>query len=108
MGVVKKYEFNTEATAKKYISELFVENENGEQERKKYKTKGAEKEYIAHVVEIGFLPKVEAVIDANGDVLVEAEYSDKYSVDVLWESKVEKRWNRYEIEVEGDGVHKFI
>lgn len=94
----KKYEFNTKSTATKYINELYVENEDGIKTRKE--------PYIAHVVILGFLPIEQAEYDAEGNVTKEAVLSDKYSVDVLWESKIEDRWNTYEIEVEVSS-HKF-
>ena len=96
--IVKKYEFNTEATAKKYIAELWVEDEQGNKVRKE--------PYIAHVVELGFIQSG-GEWDAEGNVIVEPIVSEKYSVDVLWESEVEERWNKYEIQVEGKGVHEF-
>ena len=94
----KKYEFNTKSTATKYINELYVENEDGIKTRKE--------PYIAHVVVLGFLPIEQAEYDAEGNVTKEAVLSDKYSVDVLWESEIEDRWNTYEIEVEVSS-HKF-
>ena len=106
----KKYEFNTKSTAEKYIKELWVEDarktylvdsvdENGD-------TIQIEKPYIAHVVVLGFLPIEKAEYDADGEVVKEAVLSEKYSVDVLWESEIEDRWNTYEIEVEVSS-HKF-
>lgn len=83
----KKYEFNTKSTATKYINEL-------------------QEPYITHVVVLGFLPIEQAEYDAEGNVTKEAVLSDKYSVDVLWESEIEDRWNTYEIEVEVS-LHKF-
>ena len=94
----KKYEFNTKSTATKYINELWVEGEDGIKTRKE--------PYIAHVVVLGFLPIEKAEYDADGEVVKEAVLSDKYSVDVLWESDIEDRWNTYEIEVEVSS-HKF-
>ncbi len=94
----KKYEFNTKTTATKYINELWVEGEDGIKTRKE--------PYIAHVVVLGFLPIEQAEYDADGEVVKEAVLSEKYSVDVLWESEIEDRWNTYEIEVEVSS-HKF-
>ncbi len=109
-AIAKKYEFNTKSTAEKYIKELWVEDarktysvdsvdENGD-------TIQIEKPYIAHVVVLGFLPIEQAEYDAEGEVVKEAVLSDKYSVDVLWESDIEDKWNTYEIEVEVSS-HKF-
>ena len=117
MRVVKKYEFNTEATAKKYISELWVEDEDGNKSRKTYQEEQqdengdvvmVDKPYIAHPVILGNIVIEQGQYDQEGNELVAPVLSDKFHVDVLWESKVEERWNTYEIEVEGDGVHKFL
>lgn len=110
----KKYEFNTKSTAQKYIKELWVEDEEGNKSRKTYQVEvegleGVElvdKPYIAHVVELGFLPIEQAEYDENGEVVKEAVLSDKYSVDVMWESEIEERWNTYEINPEISS-HKF-
>ena len=110
----KKYEFNTKSTAQKYIKELWVEDE-GNKSRKTYLVDSTdengdaiqvEKPFIAHVVELGFLPIEQAEYDAEGNVTKEAVLSDKYSVDVMWESEIEDRWNTYEIEPEISS-HKF-
>ena len=102
----KKYEFNTKSTAQKYIKELWVEDEDGNKSRKTYQEEvqgedGLEivdKPYIAHVVELGFLAIEPAEFDEEGNVIKEAVLNDKYSVDVLWESKIEDRWNTYEVQ----------
>ena len=108
--IAKKYEFSTKSTAKRYINELYVDGE-----RKTYLVDSVdengdaiqiEKPYIAHVVVLGFLPIEQAEYDAECNVTKEAVLSDKYSVDVLWESEIEERWNTYEIEVEVSS-HKF-
>ena len=91
-AIAKKYEFNTKSTAHKYINELWVEGEDGIKTRKE--------PYIAHVVVLGFLPIEQAEYDAEGNVTKEAVLSDKYSVDVLWESEIESRWNTYEVQPE--------
>lgn len=109
----KKYEFGTKATAKRYIKELWVEDE-GNKSRKTYQVEvegldGVElvdKPYIAHVVELGFLPIEKEEYDEEGNVTKEAVLSQKYSVDVMWESEIEERWNTYEINPEISS-HKF-
>ena len=113
-AIAKKYEFSTKSTAKRYIKELWVEDGDGNKSRKTYQVEVegidgvdvVEKPYIAHVEELGFLPIEKAEYDAEGNVTKEAVLSDKYSVDVLWESEIEGRWNTYEIEVEVSS-HKF-
>lgn len=116
MRIVKKYEFNRKADALRYIDELWVEDEDGNKSRKTYQVEQqdengdvvmVDKPYIAHVVELGFIQSG-GEWDENGEVVVEPIVSEKYSVDVLWESEIEERWNTYEIEVEGKGVHKFL
>ena len=111
----KKYEFNTKSTAQKYIKELWVEDEDGNKSRKTYLVDSVdfegnaiqiEKPYVAHVVVLGFLPIEQAKYDEEGNVTKESVLSDKFSVDVLWESDIEERWNTYEVEVEISS-HKF-
>ena len=94
----KKYEFNTKSTAQRYINELWVEDEEGIKTRKE--------PYIAHVVVLGFLPIEQAEYDSDGNVTKEAVLSDKYSVDVMWESDIESRWNTYEVNPEVSS-HRF-
>lgn len=115
MRVTKKYEFNRKSDALRYIKELWVEDEEGNKSRKTYLVDSEdlegnaiqiEKPYIAHVVVLGFLPIEQAEYDEEGNVTKEAVLSDKYSVDVLWESDIESRWNTYEIEPEISS-HKF-
>ena len=106
--MAKKYEFSTKSTAKRYIKELWIEDAEGNKSRKTYQVEvegleGVElvyRPYIAHVVELGFLPIEQAEYDAEGNVTKEAVLSDKYSVDVLWESEIESRWNTYEVQPE--------
>lgn len=116
MRVTKKYEFNRKSDALRYVNELWVEDEEGNKSRKTYLIDSedfegnaiqVEKSYIAHVVELGFLPIEQAEYDEEGNVTKEAVLSDKYSVDVLWESDIEARWNTYEIEPEISS-HKFL
>ena len=106
----KKYEFLTKSTATKYIKELYVDGE-----RKTYSVDSVdengdaiqiEKPYIAHVVVLGFLPIEQAEYDAEGNVTKEEVLSEKYSVDVLWESEIEDRWNTYEVQPEVSS-HRF-
>lgn len=102
----RKYEFLTKSTAQKYIKELWLEDEDGNKSRKTYQEEVqgeegleiVEKPYIAHVVELGFLAIEPAEFDEEGNVVKEAVLNDKYSVDVLWESKIEDRWNNYEVQ----------
>lgn len=111
----KKYEFNTKSTAQKYIKELWIEDEDGNESRKTYSVDSTdengdtiqiEKPYIAHVVVLGFLPIEQAEYDAEGNVTKEAVLSDKYSIDILWESEIEPRFNQYEVNPEISS-HKF-
>ena len=115
MRVTKKYEFNRKSDALRYIKELWIEDEEGNKSRKTYLVDSTdengdaiqiEKPYVAHVVELGFLPIEKAEYDEEGNITKEAVLSDKYSIDVLWESKIEARWNTYEINPEISS-HKF-
>lgn len=111
----KKYEFSTKSTAKRYIKELWVEDEEGNKSRKTYLVDSTdengdaiqvEKPFIAHVVELGFLPIEKAEYDEEGNVTKEAVLSEKYSIDILWESEIEPRFNNYEVTPEISS-HKF-
>ena len=85
MRIVKKYEFNTKSTAQKYIAELWVEDEEGNKSKKTYLVDSEdengdaielEKPYVAHVVELGFLPIEQAEYDEEGNVTKEAVLSE--------------------------------
>lgn len=118
MRIVKKYEFNTKSTASKYINELWVEDEEGNKSRKTYQVEQTDEEgnvvmvdkpYIAHPVILGNIVLEQGQYDEEGNELVAPVLSNKFHVDVLWESKVEERWNTYEVEVEaGTEVHRFL
>ena len=113
MRIAKKYEFNTESTAQKYIKELWVEDERKTYQVEQTDENGdvvmVDKPYIAHPVVLGNIVIEQGQYDEEGNELVAPVLSDKFHVDVLWESKVEDRWNTYEIEVEpGTEVHKFL
>ena len=115
---VKKYEFNRKSDALRYVNELWVEDEEGNKSRKTYQEEQQDEEgnvvmvdkpYIAHPVVLGNIVLEQGQYDEEGNELVAPVLSDKFHVDVLWESKVEERWNTYEIEVEaGTEVHKFL
>ena len=118
MRIAKKYEFGTKATALKYVNELWIEDEEGNKSRKTYQEEQqdengdvvmVDKPYIAHPVILGNIVIEQGQYDEEGNELVAPVLSDKFHVDVLWESKVEERWNTYEVEVEaGTEVHKFL
>ncbi len=94
-----KYEFKDQATAEAKIKGLGVDtDEDGN-------------EYPTHshaIVKLGHIVLEQGQYDEEGNEIKAPVLSDKFHVDVLWESKVEERWNTYEIEVEGYGVHKFL
>ena len=117
MRVTKKYEFNRKSDALRYINELWVEDEDGHKSRKTYQVEQTDengdvimvdKPYIAHPVILGNIVLEQGEYDEEGNELVAPVLSDKFHVDVLWESEIESRWQNYEIQVEGDGVHKFL
>lgn len=111
----KKYEFNTKSTAQKYIKELWVEDEEGNKSRKTYQVEQTDengdvvmvdKPYIAHPVVLGNIVLEQAEYDEEGNVIKEAVLSEKYSIDILWESEIEPRFNNYEVTPEISS-HKF-
>lgn len=111
----KKYEFLRKSDALRYIEELWVNGEEGNKLRKTY-TKMVQDEngdlvekefpYVAHTVTLGFLPIEEAQYDENGNIIKDATLSKNFSVDVMWESDIEDRWNTYEVQPEVSS-HKF-
>ena len=103
MKLFKKYEFNSQEQAEEKIKDLGTSVYD-------------DVEYINYnhaVVELGYIPIKKAVtdVDENGDLIIieEAIFSDKYSVDVLWDNLDESPygWKTYEIQVEGNGSHTF-
>lgn len=87
--LVKKYQFESEEQADTKISAL---------------------EGRGHTfVKLGFFPIAKVLFDDEGNVIEQGEYSDKYSVDVLWLGLDESPygWKSYEVSVEGNGIHTF-
>lgn len=105
--IFKKYEFESQELAQKRINALPKETVDNET-------------YFVHsheVIELGFLMLEKPVFD--GEVLIsDAVLSDKYSVDVLWESDelpleddgdidYPYGWVSKEIDVDNNGKHTF-
>jgi len=87
--LVKKYEFESEEQADEKMSKF---------------------EDSKHTfVKLGNLPVSRAILDDEGNSINQGDYSEKYSVDVLWSELEESPygWKSYEVSVEGDGVHTF-
>ena len=61
------------------------------------------------VVRLGFLVIEEGQYDEEGNVVKEAVYSNKYSVDAMWVDTESHPfgWKSYAIDVDGDGSHSF-
>lgn len=101
MKLFKKYEFDSKEQAETKIAALphIIDELTGESYLEANHT----------IVHLGFLIINTPEYDDNGDEVVAPVYSDKYSVDVLWDGLSESPygWKTYEITVEGNGVHTF-
>jgi len=62
---------------------------------------------VASVVEIGFMPLVHQVLDAELNVITKAVYSKKYSVDILWQDDELPAFAQYKIWCNPLGIHSF-
>lgn len=100
MELFKKYEFNSKEQAETKIAALPHSEFDGES----YLDGGHT------IVHLGYLITNEPEWDEEGNEIVAPEYSDKYSVDVLWQGLESSPygWASYEINVEGNGVHTFL
>ena len=102
MELFKKYEFNSQEQAEDKIAALphITDDLTGESCLEANHT----------IVKLGYLVTNTPEWDEEGNAIVEPIYSDKYSVDVLWQGLDESPygWKSYEIEVEGNGVHSFL
>ena len=94
-----KYVFNDKAQAEEKIADLSSTNEAGE--------------VLGHphdVVLVGHELITKAEIDAEGNVVTEAVYGDKFLVDVLWNTPMEDHpqdWKDYSVEPRGT-KHRFV
>ena len=102
MELFKKYEFNSQEQAEDKIAALPHITDD--------LTEESYLEGNHTIVKLGYLVTNTPEWDIDGNVIVEPIYSDKYSVDVLWQGLDESPygWKSYEIEVEGNGVHSFL
>ena len=100
MELFKKYEFNSKEQAEQKIAALPHSEFDGES----YLDGGHT------IVHLGYLITNEPEWDEEGNEIVAPEYSDKYSVDVLWQDLDSSPygWASYEITVEGNGAHTFL
>ena len=102
MELFKKYEFNSKEQAETKIAALphITDDVTGES----YLDGGHT------IVHLGYLITNEPEWDEEGNEIVAPEYSDKYSVDVLWQDLESSPygWASYEITVEGNGSHTFL
>lgn len=105
MKLFKKYEFDSQEQAESKIAALphITDDETG----KSYLDGGHT------IVKLGYIVTQEGVYEdtEDGDIVevTPPTYSDKYSVDVLWDGldKSPYGWASYEITIEGNGVHTF-
>lgn len=102
MELFKKYEFDSQEQAETKIAALphITDDITGESYLEGSHT----------IVKLGYIVTNTPEYDENGDEVVAPIYSDKYSVDVLWNGleKSPYGWASYEITVEGNGVHTFL
>lgn len=101
----KKYEFNSKEQADEKIEALGVKYDD---------ISGQNVPTHKHsIVRIGYIviepEQIEVDEDGNFNVIKEAVYSDKYSIDVLWNDLDESPygWKSYEISIDDNGVHTF-
>ena len=101
MELFKKYEFNSQEQAETKIAAL--PHATDELIEESY-LKGGHT-----IVHLGYLITNEPEWDEEGNEIVAPEYSDKYSVDILWQGLESSPygWASYEVEPEGNGVHTF-
>ena len=100
MKLFKKYEFNSEAQALEKINALpYITDEDGNKHLKDNHS----------IVKLGNLILNIPEYDEDLNEIVAPIYSEKYSVDVMWDNLNESPygWKSYEIQVEGNGVHTF-
>lgn len=101
MFTIGKYEFNSIEQAKEKIKALGVDkDENGN-------------EYPTHnhsIVELGYILIKEGVYDKDLKEIEAPIFSDKYSVDVMWQGLDTHPygWASYAIDLEDNGVHSFL
>jgi len=98
--IFKKYEFDSEATAKTRIAALPTDEEGNPTHHHSIK-------------ELGYLWITEPTFDEEGNEVSEGTKASVYSVDVLWNQEEDVSWSSYEIQydeswVNPNGAHKFI
>jgi hypothetical protein len=68
---------------------------------------GYNKDLVVSVVEIGFILTTEPIYDALMNVVTPAVFSDKYSVDILWQEDELPSFAPYKIWCTPIGIHSF-
>ena len=99
MKLFKKYEFDSQEQAEAKIDALPSETID-------------DIKYPAHnhaIVKLGFIVIEKGQYDDELNEIKAPVFSNKYSVDILWDNLTESPygWKSYEITVEGNGVHTF-
>lgn len=99
MKLFKKYEFNSQEQAEQKIADLPHIEVDGESYLEGSHT----------IVKLGYIWIEEPTYDVDGNIETDGVKSDKYSLDVLWDSLDESPygWKSYEVEPQGNGVHTF-
>jgi hypothetical protein len=80
------------------------------QEKADSKIKNLGSDHPHSVFRIGNIALEAAEYDEEGELIKEAVYSTKYSVDVLFVGLDDHPygWKSYAVDVQGDGVHSFM
>lgn len=95
---IGKYLFNNKEQAESKIQALSTTNEEGELIPSNNT-----------IIQLGKKKLTDAVIDADGNVVTEATFSDEYLVDVMWQDGVEAYgWKTYRVEPTNGELHSFL
>ena len=77
-------------------------------EQAETKIEGLGEEHKHTIVKLGFEKLTDAII-VDGEVTVDAVYSDAFLVDALWDNLESHPfgWKSYEIDIDSEGMHRF-
>ena len=89
--ITRKYEFVDEAAVNKAIDLL----------------RDKEGNLTQSVVKLGHIVKVKGVYDEQGNEITAPVFSDKYAVDVSWDSEPHAEWEEHIVFPTPLGVHNF-
>ena len=100
---IGKYEFNSQEQAESKIAAFGIDEEGNPTHNHAF-------------VKLGFAVLEQATYDAEGNVLTEAVYGDKYMVDACWRNLEQDEegnvdhpygWKSYAINIDDEGLHSF-